>query len=124
MAIHLGKARSQAAALAPWPAGRPAGGQGQGIGSRLLESFCEHLGRLQAAGYLETDRLENVRLYERFGFSVTGEAPVYGARIYVAPPTSGRSVTEWYRLPLNRLKATPPHPEMLSRSDRPSVSSR
>ena len=54
--------------------------QGQGIGSRLLESFCEHLDQLQAAGYLETDRPENVRLYERFGFSVTGEAPVYGAR--------------------------------------------
>ena len=47
---------------------------------RLLESFCEHLDRLQAAGYLETDRPENVPLYERFGFSVIGEAPVYGAR--------------------------------------------
>lgn len=56
--------------------------QGQGIGSRLLESFCEHLDQLQAAGYLETDRPENVRLYERFGFSVTGEAPVYGARTW------------------------------------------
>ena len=53
--------------------------QGQGIGSRLLESFCEHLDRLRAAGYLETDRPENVPLYERFGFSVIGETPVYGA---------------------------------------------
>ena len=53
--------------------------QGQGTGSRLLERFCEHVDQLGAAAYLETDKPENVRLYERFGFSVTGEAPVYRA---------------------------------------------
>ena len=52
--------------------------QGQGIGSRLLERFCGHVDQLGEAGYLETDKTENVRLYERFGFSVTGEASVYG----------------------------------------------
>ena len=29
-------------------------------------------------GYLETDKPENVTLYERFGFKVTGEAKVFG----------------------------------------------
>ena len=52
--------------------------QGHGIGSGLLEHFCEHVDRLRAEAYLETDKPENVRLYERFGFSVTGGVPVYG----------------------------------------------
>jgi predicted N-acetyltransferase YhbS len=53
--------------------------QGQGIGSQLLQRFCGHVDQHRAAAYLETDKPENVRLYERFGFSITGEAPVYGA---------------------------------------------
>ncbi len=52
--------------------------QGQGIGSHLLECFGQHVDQLGAAAYLETGKPENVRLYERFGFSVTGEASVYG----------------------------------------------
>jgi predicted N-acetyltransferase YhbS len=51
--------------------------QGQGIGSTLLEHFCQHVDRLGSAAYLETGTPDNVRLYERFGFSVTGEAPVF-----------------------------------------------
>ncbi len=52
--------------------------QGQGIGSQLLTYFCEHVDRLGAAAYLETDKPENVRLYQRFGFEVTSEKPVLG----------------------------------------------
>ena len=52
--------------------------QGQGIGSQLLTRFCEHVDHLEAAAYLETDKPENVRLYQRFGFVVTAEAPVLG----------------------------------------------
>ena len=52
--------------------------QQQGIGSKLLTYFCEHVDRLGAAAYLETDKPENVRLYQRFGFEVTSEAPVLG----------------------------------------------
>lgn len=51
--------------------------QGQGIGSILLRHFCEHVDRLGTAGYLETGTSENVRLYERFGFSIIDEAPVF-----------------------------------------------
>jgi len=52
--------------------------QRQGIGSQLLAYFCEHVDHLGMAAYLETDRPENVRLYQRFGFAVTSEAPVLG----------------------------------------------
>lgn len=50
--------------------------QGQGIGSELLGHFCNHLDGLGAAGYLETGTRDNVRFYERFGFSETGQIPV------------------------------------------------
>jgi ribosomal protein S18 acetylase RimI-like enzyme len=52
--------------------------QGQGIGSLVMD---EHIRRLDAAGevgYLETDKRENVRFYERFAFAVVDEAPVLG----------------------------------------------
>ncbi len=52
--------------------------QGQGIGSQLLTYFCEHVDRLGMAAYLETDKPENVRLYQRFNFEITSEAPVLG----------------------------------------------
>jgi predicted N-acetyltransferase YhbS len=51
--------------------------QGQGIGSMLLRHFCEYVDRLGSAAYLETGTRDNVRLYERFGFSIIGEAPVF-----------------------------------------------
>jgi len=50
--------------------------QGQGIGSMLLAHFCQRVDGLRQAAYLETDKSRNVRLYERFGFTVVGEAPV------------------------------------------------
>jgi hypothetical protein len=35
-------------------------------------------GRAESLAYLETDRPENVRLYEKFGFVTTSEALVLG----------------------------------------------
>jgi len=52
--------------------------QGQGIGTRLLSEFCSRVDKTGLAAYLETDRPENVRLYERFGFKVTREITVIG----------------------------------------------
>ena len=52
--------------------------KGQGIGSQLLEYFCEYVDQFDQASYLETEQLKNVRLFERFGFSVTKEVPVLG----------------------------------------------
>ncbi len=52
--------------------------QGRGIGSQLLGRFCDLADEASLAGYLETDTPENVRLYERFGFRVTGKASITG----------------------------------------------
>jgi ribosomal protein S18 acetylase RimI-like enzyme len=52
--------------------------QGQGIGSLIMEEHCRRLDAAREVGYLETDKPENVRFYERFGFEVIGEEPVLG----------------------------------------------
>ncbi len=69
------------------------GRQRRGIGAKLIEHFCEHVDRLGAAGYLETGSRENVRFYGRFGFSVTGEAPVFGVPTWFMwrPPSEEKS---------------------------------
>jgi GNAT superfamily N-acetyltransferase len=52
--------------------------QGKGIGSQLLAEYCRQLDGTGTVSYLETDKPENVRLYERFGFTVTEHAQVIG----------------------------------------------
>ena len=52
--------------------------QGNGIGTLLLSNYCSQLDVAGRVGYLETDKSENVRLYERFGFVVSAEAAVIG----------------------------------------------
>jgi ribosomal protein S18 acetylase RimI-like enzyme len=52
--------------------------QGQGIGSSLFSAVCTRMDKLGGTAYLETDKLVNVRLYERFGFVVVEEATVLG----------------------------------------------
>ena len=64
------------------PIGVTPGAQGQGIGSRLMTRYCEALATAGEPGYLETDRLENVVFYRRFGFETTEEIPVIGVTNY------------------------------------------
>ena len=52
--------------------------QGQGIGTQLLQRHIDDLDRAGQAGYLETDKEINIRLYERLGYRVTEELPVLG----------------------------------------------
>jgi ribosomal protein S18 acetylase RimI-like enzyme len=52
--------------------------QGLGIGSRLLARVARDLDARGETGWLETDKSENVRFYERFGFRVASEAAVLG----------------------------------------------
>ena len=52
--------------------------QGQGIGGALLSSFCEHMDQEETLSYLETDKVENVGFYQKFGFGVVEEAAVSG----------------------------------------------
>ncbi len=52
--------------------------QGQGIGTAILAEYERRLDASGQAAYLETDRQENVPLYERHGFEVIGEEAVIG----------------------------------------------
>ena len=52
--------------------------QGRGIGSAILAEYTRRLDERSLLGYLETDKRENVVLYERHGFEVVEEAPVLG----------------------------------------------
>jgi len=52
--------------------------QRHGFGSYMIQQFCEHIDQNQAPGYLETDKLENVTLYKKFGFKVREKAEVLG----------------------------------------------
>jgi GNAT superfamily N-acetyltransferase len=56
--------------------------QGRGVGRMLMESYSMELDRTGVVGYLETDRPENVVFYQRFGFVVTGTAPILGVETY------------------------------------------
>jgi GNAT superfamily N-acetyltransferase len=60
------------------PVAADAGKQGQGIGTALMQAFCDRVDRDGALAYLETDKPENVGFYEKFGFETVGEAPVIG----------------------------------------------
>lgn len=66
--------------------------QRQGIGSLIMREHCRRLDAAGEVGYLETDRPENVRFYERFGFEVIGEEPVIGVPNWFMrrPAVSGR----------------------------------
>lgn len=46
--------------------------QGKGIGTLLLRQFCSYADSTLQDAYLETDKEENVRLYEKFDFKITG----------------------------------------------------
>ena len=52
--------------------------QGKGIGTAMLGAFCAVVDGTGAHAYLETDKHENVRLYQRFGFTVVESAEVLG----------------------------------------------
>ena len=50
--------------------------QGRGIGSAIMRAVLDPV--REAPAYLETDKLENVRFYERFAFTVRLQSPVLG----------------------------------------------
>ena len=50
--------------------------QGRQIGRRLMEQYCQAQDQAGVAGYLETDRPENVDFYRRFDFEVTATRAV------------------------------------------------
>jgi predicted N-acetyltransferase YhbS len=54
--------------------------QGKGIGTKLLNRFCQEVDACLAPAYLETDTYKNVRFYERFGFQVVGETEIFDVK--------------------------------------------
>lgn len=52
--------------------------QGLGIGSKMMKSFCTIVDADHEPAFLETDKLVNVRFYERFGFRIIDESPIFG----------------------------------------------
>jgi ribosomal protein S18 acetylase RimI-like enzyme len=65
--------------------------QGMGIGSKLMRVFCAQMDAAEETAYLETDKPENVRFYERFGFEIVGEEQVIGVpNWYMARPARGK----------------------------------
>jgi ribosomal protein S18 acetylase RimI-like enzyme len=56
--------------------------QGHGIGSIMMESFCAQVDANGEPAYLETDKQENVRFYEKFRFRLIGETDIFGVKNY------------------------------------------
>lgn len=56
--------------------------QRQGAGTALMQCYVEHLARENIAGYLETDRWENVNFYQKFDFIVRREEELLGTPIW------------------------------------------
>jgi ribosomal protein S18 acetylase RimI-like enzyme len=54
--------------------------QGLGIGTMLMERFCEEVDACMADAYLETDVDKNVRFYEKFGFKVISESEIFNVK--------------------------------------------
>lgn len=52
------------------PLGVAPGMQRRGVGSALMRRYVEYLDGANSAGYLETDRPENVAFYQKFGFAL------------------------------------------------------
>jgi len=52
--------------------------QSQGIGGAMLADFCARMDDCRTLSYLETDKSENVRFYQNFGFTVIAETEVLG----------------------------------------------
>lgn len=59
--------------------------QGRGVGSALLHYFCRIADANKHDAYLETDKKENVRLYEKSGFEIVATDTLFG-------------VTNWFML--------------------------
>ena len=54
--------------------------QGSGVGSALMERFCQEVDACEREAYLETDLDKNVRFYEKFGFELVAESDVLGVK--------------------------------------------
>jgi ribosomal protein S18 acetylase RimI-like enzyme len=66
--------------------------RGQGIGGAMLAAFCARMDDCGMLAYLETDKSENVRFYQKFGFTVSAEAEVLGVPNWFMSRTARKTV--------------------------------
>lgn len=50
----------------------------RGIGTKMVEYCCRIVDRERESGYLETESLENVKFYDKFGFQIINELAILG----------------------------------------------
>jgi ribosomal protein S18 acetylase RimI-like enzyme len=62
------------------PVGVEPGFQGRGLGHAVMRLLCDRFDARGDVGWLETDKVENVRFYVSLGFEVVEEVPVLGDR--------------------------------------------
>ena len=82
-----------------------------------MEAYLEELDQTDDAGYLETDRAENVEFYRRFGFDIVDEATVLEVPNYFMwrKPTSTRRLTSGCTRRPPALRAAAGEPRSLGR---------
>lgn len=72
------------------PIGVARAAQGKGVGTALMKCYIEYLERERIAGYLETDRPENVEFYKKFGFVLRRQEELIGTPTwYMWRPSGG-----------------------------------
>jgi ribosomal protein S18 acetylase RimI-like enzyme len=54
--------------------------QGKGIGAKLLRRFCREVDACLSPAYLETDVVQLVPYYARFGFELVAESDIFGVK--------------------------------------------
>ncbi|MCI5058501.1 MAG: GNAT family N-acetyltransferase [Flavobacteriales bacterium] len=58
------------------------GYQGKGIGSKLLSEYQKLQEKKGIGGYLETGKIINIKLYERYGFKLVGDFDFYSTKLW------------------------------------------
>ena len=56
--------------------------QGHGIGKMMMERFCADVDANSEPAYLETDKPESVKFYEKFRFRLISETEIFNVRYY------------------------------------------
>ncbi|MBW2235101.1 MAG: GNAT family N-acetyltransferase [Deltaproteobacteria bacterium] len=69
--------------------------QQRGLGGALLEAWLRHVDADRCGVWLETDRPENIAFYERAGFELAGEVPVFDVPVWLMsrPPAPAQGDT-------------------------------
>lgn len=65
-----------------------------GIGSQLMQRFCDEVDNCFGKAYLETDLDENVRFYKKFGFEIVSKSKIFEVENKYMIRKSKKSITK------------------------------